>query len=92
MNVSVEFNQIASDSARRTRISVLREVELGAALSISAALRHDPEVEAVIVVDGAAARPRSGWPGGLPGKPLLSGWLNCQQARPAPRLAPDWVA
>lgn len=91
MNVSVEFNKIASDPARRTRISVLREVELGAALSISAALRDDPDVEAVIVVDGTAARLRSGWPGGLPRQPLLSGWLNRQQVRPAPRLAPDWA-
>jgi hypothetical protein len=92
MNVSVEFNQIAPDSGRRTRISVLHEVELGAAIPISVALRDNPEVEAVIVVGGPAARPPAGLMAGLLTKPWLSGWLNGGQAGPAPRLAAKWAA
>jgi hypothetical protein len=87
MNVSVEFNQIAPDSGRRSRISVLHDVELGAAIPISAALRGNTEVEAVIVVGGPAARPPSGLLAGLLAKPWLPGWLHGGQAR----LAPDWA-
>jgi hypothetical protein len=104
MNVSVEFNQIAQDSNRRTRISVLRKVDLDAAISMSMALRDNPEVEAVILVEGDRPVSRIA---GLAGRLAsgLAGWLHdarqpasqpraqqgARQPRPLPapgRLAP----
>jgi hypothetical protein len=52
MNVTVEFNQIVPGSDRRTRISMLRDVDLERAIAISTALQHSPSVEAVILVEG----------------------------------------
>jgi hypothetical protein len=55
MNVSIEFNKLTHDSnrgIRRTRISTLRNVNLERAITISQALQDNPNVEAVIMVEG----------------------------------------
>jgi hypothetical protein len=52
MNVTIEFNQIDAATNRRSRISTLRHVDLERAISISQALHDNPNVEAVILVEG----------------------------------------
>lgn len=52
MNVTIEFNTITQDPQQRARVGTLRSVDLDQAVSMSMAMQDNPEVEAVIVVEG----------------------------------------
>jgi hypothetical protein len=52
MNVTIEFNAITRDSQQAARVGTLHAVDLDQAVSMSMAMQDNPEVEAVIMVEG----------------------------------------